>query len=47
MKEKLALRLIFNIHFFSSIRTNLIRTPRIRFAIGQRAKSKTNDHYRK
>ena len=33
--------------FFLLIRTNLIRTPRLRFAIGQRAKSKTNKSCRK
>ena len=34
------------IHFFLII-TNLIRTPRLRFAISWRAVSKTNDCYRK
>ena len=32
---------------FFLIRTNLIRTPRLRFGMGRRAKSKTNDHYGK
>ena len=32
---------------FFLIRTNLIRKPTLRFAIGRRAKSKTNDRYRK
>ena len=31
--------------FFS--KNNFVRTASLRFAIGERAKSKTNDHYRK